>query len=50
MPDHEDREALTEAEIEHEAAEEEPDPITSREALEEELMEEGRSVEGEHIP
>lgn len=50
MPDHEDREAMTEAEIEREAAEEEEDPITSREALEEELMEEGRSGEGEHIP
>lgn len=50
MPDHKNREAETEAEIEHQAAHEPDDPLTSREALEEELMEEGRSVEGEHIP
>ena len=50
MPDHQEREALTEAEIEDEATAEEPDPITSREALEQELMEEGRSEEGEHLP
>jgi hypothetical protein len=50
VSDHEEREAETEAEIEHQAAEIEEDPITSREALEEELMEEGRSEEGEHIP
>jgi hypothetical protein len=50
VPDHDDREALSEAEIEREAAEEQEDPITSREALEEDLMEEGRSEEGEHIP
>ena len=50
MPDHADREAATEAEIERQADEEEIDPLTSREALEEELMEEGRSEEGEHIP
>ena len=50
MPDHHDREALSEAEIEREAAGDEEDPITAREALEEELMEEGRSEEGEHIP
>jgi hypothetical protein len=50
VPDHEDREALTEAEIEREAAHLEDDEVTSREALEEDLMEEGRSVEGEHIP
>ena len=50
MPDHHDREAESEAEIEEEAAVEEADPITSREALEEDLMEEGRSEEGEHIP
>lgn len=50
MPDHEQREALTEAEIEHDAAHVEEDEITSREALEEELMEEGRSDLGEQIP
>jgi hypothetical protein len=50
VPDHNEREALSEAEIEHEAAEVEVDPITSREALEEDLMEEGRSEEGEHLP
>lgn len=50
MPDHEDKEAETEREIEEEAAHEPDDPITSREALEEELMDEGRSAEGEHIP
>ena len=48
--DHEDQEARTEAEVESQAAHEEPDEITSREALEEDLMEEGRSEEGEHIP
>ena len=49
MPDHREKEELTEREIRAEAAEEPEDPITSREALEEELMEEGRSDEGEHI-
>jgi hypothetical protein len=49
MPDHEDKEELTEKEIEREAAAKPEDPITQREALEEELMEEGRSEEGEHI-
>jgi hypothetical protein len=50
MPDHHDKEELTEREIRREATREAEDPITSREALEEELMEEGRSEEGEHIP
>ena len=50
MPDHRDREEQTEREIEREAAKEQEDPLTSREALEEELMEEGRSEEGENIP
>lgn len=50
MPDHADREAETEAEIERQAARVEEDQLTSREALEEDLMEEGRSEEGEHIP
>jgi hypothetical protein len=50
VPDHQDREARTEAEIEQQAAGLDEDPITSREALEEELMEEGRSEAGEHIP
>ncbi len=49
MPDHEEREAETEREIEQQAAHQPDDPITSREALEEELMDEGRSDEGEHI-
>ncbi len=50
MADHEQREAESEAEVEHQAAHVEDDPITSREALEEELMDEGRSEAGEHIP
>ena len=50
MADHHDQEAETEREIEEEAAREPEDPITSREALEEELMDEGRSADGEHIP
>jgi hypothetical protein len=49
-PNTPDKEELTEREIEEEAAREPPDPVTSREALEEELMDEGRSEEGEHIP
>jgi hypothetical protein len=50
MPDHLDKERETEREVEKESAQEEEDPLTSREALEEELMEEGRSDEGENIP
>ncbi len=50
MAGHEDREAQTEAEVEDQAAQVHEDPVTSREALEEDLMEEGRSEEGEHIP
>ena len=50
MADHRELEEETEREIEEEAAEEPEDPITSREALEEELMDEGRSDQGEHIP
>jgi hypothetical protein len=50
MVDHRKREEETEREIEEEAAAEPEDPITSREALEEELMDEGRSDQGEHIP
>ena len=46
----EDPEALSEEEVEKEAAAEPEDRITRREALEEELMEEGRSEEGEQIP
>ena len=49
MTKHEDREKLSEAEVEREAAASAPDPITSREALEEELMEEGESEAGEHL-
>jgi hypothetical protein len=44
-----DPEELTEREIEREAAMAERDPVTEREAFEEELMEEGESDEGEHI-
>ena len=44
-----DREKLSEAEIESEAARSQRDPITSREVLEEELMEEGRSDIGEDV-
>jgi hypothetical protein len=50
VPDHQDKEAETEREIEREAAKEETDPITSREALEEDLMDKGESQAGEHIP
>ncbi len=49
MPDRQDPEAETEQEVERQAAEVEEDPITSREALEEDLMDEGRSEAGEHI-
>lgn len=44
-----DPEAKTEAEIEDEAAREPDDPITRREELELELMEEGDSEAGEDI-
>ena len=50
MPDHRKLEEETEREIKEEAAEEPEDTITRREALEEELMEEGRSEEGKEIP
>ena len=50
MPDHEGRAAESEAEIERQAAQIDEDEITSREDLEETLMEEDRSVEGEEIP
>jgi hypothetical protein len=50
MPDHRKLEEETEREIEEEAAAEPEDTITRREALEEELMEEGRSEEGKEIP
>jgi hypothetical protein len=50
MPDHRDKEQETEREVEKQATTEKEDPLTSREALEEELMEEGRSEEGENIP
>jgi len=50
MPDHRKLEEETEREIREEAAEEPEDPITRREALEEELMEEGRSDAGKQIP
>ena len=50
MPDHLDKERKSEREVKKEAAEEEEEPLTSREALEEELMEEGRSDEGKNIP
>jgi hypothetical protein len=50
VPDHQEKEAETEAEIEEQAAHLTQDEVTSREALEEDLMEEGRSEEGEHMP
>ncbi len=50
MPDERDPEELSEREIEEEAASEPDDPITRREEIEQELMEEGRSEEGEHLP
>jgi hypothetical protein len=50
MPDHRRREEETEREIAEEVAEEPVDPLTRREALEEELMEQGRSDEGKEIP
>ena len=50
MPDHRKQEELTEKEVSEEAKDEPEDPITSREALEQELMEEGRSDLGEEIP
>ena len=46
--DHDDDEPPVE-ELEEEAAEHNPDPTTRREALELELMEEGRSEEGENV-
>jgi hypothetical protein len=50
MADRKHGEAETEAEIEHQATEEDIDPVTSREALEEDLMDEGKSEAGEFIP
>ena len=50
MADERHGEELSEREVEEEAAVEPRDPITRREEIEEELMEEGRSEEGEHIP
>ena len=49
MADERDPEELSEREIEEEAASEPDDPITRREEIEQELMEEGRSEEGEHL-
>src|ERR1700730_2880701 len=49
MPDHRKQEELTEKEVSEEAKDEPEDPITSREALEQEVMEEGRSDLGEEI-
>jgi len=36
-------------EVEEDIAEHNPDPVTRRESLEQELMEEGRSEEGEEL-
>jgi hypothetical protein len=47
--DHDDAEKLSEREVEEEAAESTRDPITAREGLEEELMEEDESELGEEI-
>ncbi len=49
MADHAERKAQSEAEIERDAATLPEDEITSREALEEDLMDEGRSAEGKYI-
>jgi hypothetical protein len=49
MPDAAEPEAETEREVEEQASESEDDPVTSREALELELMDDDRSDEGEHI-
>jgi hypothetical protein len=50
VPDHAGRMSETEAEIERQAAKVDEDEITSREDLEQDLMEEGRSEAGEQIP
>jgi hypothetical protein len=50
MPELEGAEAETELEIEEDAEQTDDDPVTRREALELELMDEGRSDQGEHIP
>jgi hypothetical protein len=44
-----DPEAITQQEVHEEAAAEEDDPVTSREELEVELMDEGASEAGEAI-
>lgn len=49
MPDKQALQAETEREVEGQAAKLDEDPITSREALEEHLMDEGASEAGEHI-
>ena len=49
MPNDREPEQITEREVEREAAVSDRDPITSREALEEELMDEGESEAGEEI-
>jgi hypothetical protein len=43
-------EEASEREVEAEAAAEPDDPITRREEVEQDLMEEGRSEAGEHLP
>lgn len=49
MADEQNPEELSEREVEAEAAEEPEDPITRREEIEQDLMEEGRSEAGEHL-
>lgn len=46
---HDDPEARTQAEVQEEASSHRDDPITRREALEKELMDQGASGVGEHI-
>ena len=49
MADERTPEEVSEREVEEEAAAEPEDRITRREEIEQELMEEGRSEEGEHL-
>jgi hypothetical protein len=46
---HDDNDEPDLEEVEEDIVEHNPDPITQRESLEQELMEEGRSEEGEEL-
>lgn len=50
MAEERNPEELSEREVEAEAVAEPDDPITRREEVEQDLMEEGRSEAGEHLP